>query len=130
MFLPMLFQTLVDFINRLDWKYVVVVYTRNSYGNGAYRAIRPHLAEAGICLTAALAADPTDNSAATIDGLLSQVMQTNTTGVIYLGNGILIDAFLERGELYPDAGKLQWVVTDSVSLSDKFTNQKYPRGKP
>lgn len=120
----------MEFIDRLDWRYVVVVYTSNSYGNGAYRAILPHLTNYSICLTSAISADPNDNSDATMDDILRQVMQTNTTGVIYLGNNLLISALLQRGEQYSGAGKLQWVVTDSVSLSDKFPNQKYPRGKP
>jgi ABC-type branched-subunit amino acid transport system substrate-binding protein len=107
---------------------VVVVHTDNSYGREAYRAIRPYLAEAGICLTAAFPADPNDDSDATVDGLLDNVMATNTTGVIYLGNNMIIEAFLRRGEVKNNAGLLQWVVTDSVSLSETFPGQKYPRG--
>ncbi|XP_052799942.1 uncharacterized protein LOC128231322 [Mya arenaria] len=121
-------KTITDFLGQLNWEYVAVVYTDNSYGRGAYNAIRPHLAKAGICLTAALGADPLDDSDATIDDVLRKLMQTNTTGVIYLGNGLLIDALFKRGALYEGAGKLQWVVTDSVSLSDKFPGQTYPRG--
>ncbi|XP_053375882.1 uncharacterized protein LOC123533311 isoform X2 [Mercenaria mercenaria] len=121
-------KTIVEFIKQLGWQYVVVVHTDNSYGREAYRAIRPYLAEAGICLTAAFPADPDDKSDETIDGLLNNVMATNTTGVIYLGNNLLIDAFLRRGEVVDDAGNLQWIVTDSVSLSDTFPGQKYPRG--
>ena len=106
-----------------------MVYTANSYGNGAYRAIRPHLADANICLTSAIAADPSDDSQTAIDDIYRQVIQTNSTGVIYFGNNKLINALLSRGEQYPGAGNLQWVVTDSVSLSDKFPNMKYPRGR-
>ena len=123
------FQAIVEFIKQLGWEYVTVVHTDNDYGKGAYRAIRPYLAEAGICLTAAFPANPNDDSDNTIDGLLDSVMATNTTGVIYLGNNMLIEAFLRRGEVKDNAGLLQWVVTDSVSLADTFPGQKYPRGR-
>jgi len=124
-----MFQTITDFLGTLGWEYVVVVYTENSYGRGAYKAIRTHMANAGLCLTAAIGADPTDDSDDTIDGILRSVLQMNATGVVYLGNDALIEALLHRGELYDGAGKLQWVVTDSVSISDRFPGQKYPRGQ-
>ena len=55
-------------------------------------------------------------------------MDTNTTGVIYLGSNFIVDALFKRGEGYDGAGKLQWIVTDSVTLSEKFPGQVYPRG--
>ena len=125
------FQTIVDFINKIGWKYVTVVYTDSSYGRGAYNEIRPRLAEAGICLTAAVMADPSDVSEGAMNDILDEVMATNTTGVIYLGSPDILKPLLARGDNpnpYPGAGKLQWVVTDSVSLVDTFPGQKYPRG--
>lgn len=104
------------------------MYTDNSYGNGAYKAIRPILAKAGICLTSAISTDPNDNTDSTLDDVFDQIMATNTTGVIYLGTPMQIDALLKRGEVYNGAGKLQWIVTDSVSLSYTFPGQNYPRG--
>ncbi|KAL4223423.1 hypothetical protein ACF0H5_016893 [Mactra antiquata] len=123
-----LMKSVVEFINQLDWNYVVVVHTDNTYGRGAYKAIRSLLADADICLTAAIATDPNDNSDDNLDSVFDQVMATNTTGVIYLGSSSQINAILKRGQVYPTAGKLQWVVTDSVSLSDTFPGLKYPRG--
>ena len=122
------FQTIVDFINKIGWQYVTVVYTDSSYGRGAYNEIRPRLAEAGICLTAAVMADPSDTSDGAMNDILDEVMRTNTTGVIYLGSSDILKPLLVRGEQYPGAGRLQWVVTDSVSLVDTFPGQKYPRG--
>ena len=120
----------MDFVDHdfIGWKYVVVVYTDTSYGRGAYNEIRPRLAAAGICLTSAIMADPSDTSEATMDGILDEVLRTNTTGVIYLGTNDLLLSLLDRGESFPRAGKLQWIVTDSVSITDTFPGQKYPRG--
>lgn len=120
--------TIVQLAKNLDWQYVVIVFTENTYGNGAYREIRPQLAEAGICLTTAIGVDPYDTSNATISGVLKQVKETETVGVIYLGNRRIVDALLQTGETYLGAGSLQWIVTDSVSISSTFPGQKYPRG--
>ena len=123
-----LFQTIVKFIDQLGWKYVVVVYTENSYGRGAYQEIRPQLAGADICLTLAISADPNDISDAATEMIFRKILETNATAVIYLGNSEVASALLEKGETYNGAGMLQWVVTDSVSLGDRFLGQTYPRG--
>lgn len=58
---------------RLNWKYIVVVYEDSTYGQGAYDQLRPALASAGICLTAAIRADPDDTTQATAQSILGQV---------------------------------------------------------
>ena len=60
-------------LTRLSWDYVVVVYEDTAYGREGFNALRPVLAKAGICLTAAIMADPADTSASTITDLLTQV---------------------------------------------------------
>jgi hypothetical protein len=121
-------QVIVRVLQHLAWDYVVVVYTDSSYGRGAYTEVRARLAESDVCLTAAIAIPPADTDDATMDGVLNQVLATETTGVIYLGTPGQADSLLRRAESYPRAGLLQWIFTDSLSLSDTFPGQTYPRG--
>ena len=66
-------QVMGQVLARLSWDYVVVVYEDTTYGRGAFGALRPALAKAGICLTAAIMADPADTSRAAVTDLLKQV---------------------------------------------------------
>lgn len=122
------FQVVVKVLSEIDWDYVTVVYTNDAYGKGAYNEIRPRLDAADICLTKALSISPTDVSSDALNKLLDQIMATDTTGVIYLGNHIIAPALLKISESHQSAGKLQWVFTDSLPLISTFPNQKYPRG--
>lgn len=61
---------------RLNWKYVVVIYEDATYGRAVYDELRPVLAQAGICLTLAIMASPSDTSESTVSGILRQVRHT------------------------------------------------------
>lgn len=122
-----LVEVMAQVLSELKWKYVAVVYQDSTYGHEAYDALRPALASLGICLTAAVMADSTDTSANTVQGLIRQVVETDTVGTILLGNAALADAILEQGANVIGAGKLQWVFTDSLSLDSTFSFP-YARG--
>lgn len=115
-------------MNEVNWKYVVVVYTDGTYGKEALAELRPRLVVADKCLTMAISTSSDDVSLTAMDNILSKILSTKATGVIYLGGSTVADALLKRAEGYSGAGKLQWIFTDSISLSDRFNNQKYPRG--
>lgn len=115
-------------MNEVNWKYVVVVYTDGTYGKEALAELRPRLVVADKCLTMAISTSSDDVSLTAMDSILSKILSTKATGVIYLGGSTVADALLKRAEGYSGAGKLQWIFTDSISLSDRFNNQKYPRG--
>lgn len=115
-------------MNEVNWKYLVVVYTDGTYGKEALAELRPRLVVADKCLTMAISTSSDDVSLTAMDNILSKILSTKATGVIYLGGSTVADALLKRAEGYSGAGKLQWIFTDSISLSDRFNNQKYPRG--
>lgn len=115
-------------MNEVNWKYVVVVYTDGTYGKEALAELMPRLVVADKCLTMAISTSSDDVSLTAMDNILSKILSTKATGVIYLGGSTVADALLKRAEGYSGAGKLQWIFTDSISLSDRFNNQKYPRG--
>ncbi|XP_033748674.1 LOW QUALITY PROTEIN: uncharacterized protein LOC117333478 [Pecten maximus] len=123
-----LMDAVIKVMGELNWKYVVVVYTENTYGRGSLEEIRPRLAEAGICLTLAVPADPSDTTPAAMAAILDRVLATETVGVIYLGGSSVGLSLLEQGESHANAGKLQWIYTDSLPLSTNFGGKKYPRG--
>ncbi|XP_061163158.1 uncharacterized protein LOC133172311 isoform X1 [Saccostrea echinata] len=123
-----LMDAIVAFMNEVNWKYVVVIYTEDTYGEAALVEIKPRLVAADKCLTMAISTPSDDDSDSTIDRLLSKALSTEATGIIYLGSRTVARALLKRGEVKPAAGKLQWIFTDSISLSENFPNQKYPRG--
>lgn len=123
-----LMDAIIAFMNEVNWKYVVVVYTDETYGKEALAELRPRLVAADKCLTMAISISSDDVSLIAMDRILSKILSTKATGVIYLGGSTVADALLKRAEGYSGAGKLQWIFTDSISLSDRFNNQKYPRG--
>lgn len=113
----------------LNWQYIVVVYQDSLYGKSAYASLRPILARMGICLTAAIAVSGNDVSPSTAQSVLGRIVNTDTVGVIYLGNSPWANALLENGKTVTGAGKLQWIFTDSISLETSFPNTNlYPRG--
>ncbi|KAL3856569.1 hypothetical protein ACJMK2_011304 [Sinanodonta woodiana] len=122
------YTAIVELLKQLGWSYITIVYTDDTYGSEAYRTIRPLLAGANICLTAAIETAAEDVTSGKIDGVLNDVLATSTVGVIYLGNRDVGHALLDRGSSVSGAGRLQWIFTDSISLSEKFPNMKYPRG--
>lgn len=115
-------------LEEVNWKFVVVVYTEDTYGQGSLDEIRPRLEAAGICLTMAAGTSPTDTSTSSLQSVLDKVMQTETTGTIFLGNTAVGLALLDAAEGYAGAGGLQWIFTDSIPLSNTFPGKKYPRG--
>ncbi|KAK7087416.1 hypothetical protein V1264_021473 [Littorina saxatilis] len=122
-----LMQVMGRVLKQMNWNYVVVVYEDTAYGRQAYDALRPVLAKEGICLTAAIMADPSDTSVNTVNSLLEQVVALDTVGTIFLGGSVMATALLERGSQVNDAGKLQWVFTDSIPLDSSFSTS-YARG--
>ena len=56
-----------------------------------------------------------------------QIVAVDVTGVVYFGSEQVIFNLLHQGDFVPGAGKLQWIVTDSVSLETKFSSA-YPKG--
>lgn len=106
----------------------MVVYSDNTFGRGGLKEIRSRLSNSGICLTKAIAFDPSDTSQTAMDKILASALASETVGVIYLGTTNVAFSLLERAETYDGAGKLQWIFTDSIPLSSTFTGKKYPRG--
>ena len=115
-------------MGELGWQYIVVVYTDDTYGVGAFNELRPRLVKAGKCLTLAIATGADDTSDSAMTQILSKTLATETTGVIFFGGQTVATKLLDVAENYPNAGKLQWIFTDSLSLSETFTGKKYPRG--
>ncbi|KAK7481553.1 hypothetical protein BaRGS_00027202, partial [Batillaria attramentaria] len=111
---------MAEVFQALNWDYVTVVYEDTTYGRSAYDELRSALAAKGICLTAAIMADPTDTSSNTVQGIIRQAVETDAIGTIFLGATSLAKAIIEEGLNVQDAGKLQWVFTDSLSLDDTF----------
>ncbi|XP_067683866.1 uncharacterized protein [Haliotis asinina] len=125
-----LMDVVIEAIKKFNWKYISIVYTDNSHGRQSYEAIRPRLVTAGICLTAAISTSPSDTQNITIDAVLDRLLLTKTVGVVYFGTPSVAYALLERSNAasYANMGNLQWVFTDSISLTKQFGTNKYPRG--
>lgn len=122
------FQAVIKVLQELKWSFVNVVYTDDSFGRSSYNEIRSRLVAAGICLTQGIEISSTDTSTTAMDDVLRKLTGSDAVGNIYLGAAKIADSFLDRAETFSGAGKLQWVFTDSISLSSSFTGKKYPRG--
>ncbi|KAL8604641.1 hypothetical protein ACOMHN_013421 [Nucella lapillus] len=122
-----LMTVLGQVLKQLNWKYVVVVYENSKYGQEAYSYLRPVLADVEVCLSAAFMISSADLSSATMQNVLRQVVATDTVGTLFLGGETAVQALLKEGPNVAGAGKLQWIVTDSITLDTTFS-YNYPRG--
>ncbi|VDI31801.1 Hypothetical predicted protein, partial [Mytilus galloprovincialis] len=123
-----LMEALIRVLQELKWSFVNVVYTDDTFGRSSYNEIRTRLVAAGICLTQGVEVSSTDTSNTAMDNLLRKLTGSESVGNIYLGASQIAESLLNRAESYSDAGKLQWIFTDSLTLSSSFTGKKYPRG--
>ncbi|KAK3084395.1 hypothetical protein FSP39_012853 [Pinctada imbricata] len=123
-----LMDAIISVMNELGWQYVVVVYTEDTFGRGAFNELRPKLVAAGKCLTLAIGTGADDTSEAAMNQVLGKALATETTGVIFFGGSDIALKLLDVAENYQNAGKLQWIFTDSIPLASTFTGKKYPRG--
>ncbi|XP_052073187.1 uncharacterized protein LOC127711238 isoform X3 [Mytilus californianus] len=123
-----LMEALIRVLQELKWSFVNVVYTDDTFGRSSYNEIRTRLVAAGICLTQGVEVSSTDTSNTAMDNLLRKLTGSDSVGNIYLGASQIAESLLNRAESYSGAGKLQWIFTDSLTLSSSFTGKKYPRG--
>lgn len=121
-------QAVIKVLQELQWSFVNVVYTDDTFGRSSYNEIRSRLVAAGICLTQGIELSSTDTSTTAMDNVLKKLTGSDAVGNIYLGTAKIAGSLLDRAETFSEAGKLQWVFTDSISLSSSFTGKKYPRG--
>ncbi|KAK6192475.1 hypothetical protein SNE40_003935 [Patella caerulea] len=119
-----LMDVIIEVLQKINWKYLVVVYEDSAFGSASYEAVRSRLATAGICLTKAVRHASDDSVSDTLD----QVIATDTTGVIFFGGPILATQILDQAETQTGAGKLQWIFTDSLSFNQDFQWKVYQRG--
>ncbi|CAL1533763.1 unnamed protein product [Lymnaea stagnalis] len=121
-----LMEVIVQVLTKLRWNYVAVVYDKGAYGSSGYSELRARLVSAGICLTTAVIVDAYDDASAA--NTIDKVLNTNATGVIYVGPGSYSSSLLRQGNrTLPDAGRLQWIFLELIDNAVETTNI-YQRG--
>ncbi|XP_059178375.1 uncharacterized protein LOC131957655 [Physella acuta] len=106
-----LMEVIVKVFKQLNWNYVAVVYDKGSYGSLGYKELHTRMVAAGICLTTAIMVDAYDSSTTT--DTLNKIIGTNATGAVYVGPySYAISLLLQGNAMKPDAGKIQWILTE------------------
>lgn len=121
-----LMEVIVQVLIKFKWDCVAVVYDKGTYGSSGYSELRARLVSAGICLTTAIIVDAYDDASAA--NTIAKILNTNATGVIYLGPGTYSTSLLQRGnQTLPAAGRLQWIFLEFID-STVETSNIYQRG--
>lgn len=65
-----------------------------------------------------------------MNSILGRAIATGAVGVVYLGSNKGASTIIKHANTYSEAGKLQWLFTDSIRMSSDFSqaSNKYGRG--
>lgn len=107
-------KALIDVAKFINWTYVSVVYSGDSYGTLGFEAVKQEAKRAGICIAAAEKIDlksPTSVFTTTIDKLLSEPYAK--TVVVFSSQERQIRNLLQAAKDKGQTGTFQWLGTDS-----------------
>ncbi|XP_074641006.1 uncharacterized protein LOC141898800 [Tubulanus polymorphus] len=122
-------KVMIEVLKKLNWKYIGLVYSDDAYGSDGKKQFIMAAGEAGICINIALPVRTFEQDPPIIEGILTQLLSTNITGVVYFGHYIPALEIMKINSTIEKYGRLQWIFSDAVGVSNTFaTGQQYARG--
>lgn len=107
-------KALVDIAKYMNWTYVSVVYSDDTYGTLGFQAVKEEASKAGICIAVAEKIEiksPADVFTGVIDKLLSEPLAK--TIVVFSSQERQIVRLLQAVKDKGQTGKFQWLGTDA-----------------
>lgn len=121
-------QAVNEVLRHLKWSYVSAVFTDDPRSMEYYQEFLQNVGGVGVCVGSAIRLSQDDTNMATMNATLNRLLQASATGVVFFGKPEVAESILRAANGYPNAGRLQWVFADSISISSLFPGLTYPRG--
>ncbi|XP_064620108.1 uncharacterized protein LOC135483288 isoform X2 [Lineus longissimus] len=122
-------QVFIEVLKKLKWSYIGIVYTDETYGKSVQAELVRHASQNGICIRAAVSVSKDEKDPVKLAAVFSTLLGVNVTGVIYVGLPHVAFDLMKVAPTVMDAGKLQWIFSDTVGNSRGFGSlNNYTRG--
>ncbi|XP_033749036.1 uncharacterized protein LOC117333723 [Pecten maximus] len=113
-------EAMIAALEQMSWKKVVVVYSDSVYGMDGFDIFKRMAFKKSVCITKGIPI-PATGSVSEIQQRLSGILNYDVTAGVFLGSAALSLKFFDALENVPNAGQMQWMLTD-MNLMESYTS--------
>ncbi|XP_060080414.1 uncharacterized protein LOC132559805 [Ylistrum balloti] len=113
-------EAMLAVLERMSWKKVVVVYSDSVYGKDGYNTFMHMAYKKSVCIIKGISI-PVSGSVTDIQQRLAGIVNYGVDAGLYVGSATLSLKLFSALENIPDAGKLQWMLTD-MNLMESYAS--------